>query len=387
LFLVAAAVLFVAYRFEWQSYYKIVFAGQDWESIFDKRMLCIVTIFGILLTAVGLFYASVLIRVAGILTAAASVLGLVLILGDSGIYHPLWNSIFGTWLTVGAGVGVGHLLYRYWKEQRGADYDFWSERLFIIAAGVIIAGCCIEWHRYWSHQELADSVVGSLTLRGALYSVSVFSLILLIRPLSPGGAFIRIISICAAGIAGLIAVFGVYVLYYRVFGFLLNTIFPAQAAPVAAVFIAAILLRKDNAVNPKWYQGLALFGVILLWGILSEQVYLYWSCLNEYGSGLIDWKFKANLSLSLLWAGYGTILLIVGFWKQMAVIRYLALGLFGLLLVKVFLVDMSTVKSVYRIAAFLATGLTLVGVSYLYQFLKKQGFFDRLMAGQQQEKG
>jgi uncharacterized membrane protein len=34
------------------------------------------------------------------------------------------------------------------------------------------------------------------------------------------------------------------------------------------------------------------------------------------------------------------------------------------------------VKSVYRISAFLATGLTLVGVSYLYQFLKKKGFFE-----------
>ncbi len=30
-------------------------------------------------------------------------------------------------------------------------------------------------------------------------------------------------------------------------------------------------------------------------------------------------------------------------------------------------------------AAFLATGVTLVGVSYLYQFLRKKGFFDSLL--------
>ena len=30
----------------------------------------------------------------------------------------------------------------------------------------------------------------------------------------------------------------------------------------------------------------------------------------------------------------------------------------------------------YRIAGFLATGLALVGVSYLYQYLKKMGFFE-----------
>ena len=41
---------------------------------------------------------------------------------------------------------------------------------------------------------------------------------------------------------------------------------------------------------------------------------------------------------------------------------------------------MSTVKSIYRIGAFLATGIALVGVSYLYQFLKKQGFFEAISA-------
>jgi uncharacterized membrane protein len=118
--------------------------------------------------------------------------------------------------------------------------------------------------------------------------------------------------------------------------------------------------------------------VILLWGVLSQQAYSYWDCRNQFGAGVMDWQFKANLSLSLLWAGYGAVLLVVGFWKQIAVPRYLALGLFGLLLVKVFIVDTATVKSVYRIAAFLATGLTLVGVSYLYQFLKKKGFFEAI---------
>jgi uncharacterized membrane protein len=61
-------------------------------------------------------------------------------------------------------------------------------------------------------------------------------------------------------------------------------------------------------------------------------------------------------------------------------VRYISLGFFGLLLLKVFILDMSTVKSVYRIAAFLATGVTLVGVSYLYQCLKKKGFFDAITA-------
>jgi uncharacterized membrane protein len=47
----------------------------------------------------------------------------------------------------------------------------------------------------------------------------------------------------------------------------------------------------------------------------------------------------------------------------------------------VFFLDTSEVKSVYRIAAFLATGVTLLAVSYLYQYVRKKGFFEMLSAG------
>jgi hypothetical protein len=362
----------------------MAFAGEGWLEVFGRGMPCILTVFGILFTVVGLFYASTLIRAAGILTIAISILGLFDVISHTGLYRPIWNSLFGVWLIVGAGAGVNHLLYRFWKKSRFEDYDFFSEWLFIAAAAVITAACCLEWHRYWSHQVLpSDSVIYSMTIRGMLCSMGVFILALVIHPFSPGGKFCRTVAAIAGGVAGLMAVGAAEELYCCEFRFLFNGIFPAHLAPAAALFIAAILLRKQmqaDPVNPKWYQGFALAGIILLWVILSQQVYLYWYCQDKYGPGLIDWRFRANLCLSLLWAGYGAALLIVGFWKQIAIIRYLALGLFGLLLIKIFLVDMAAVKSIYRISAFLATGLTLVGVSYLYQFLKKKGFFETIQS-------
>jgi uncharacterized membrane protein len=62
-------------------------------------------------------------------------------------------------------------------------------------------------------------------------------------------------------------------------------------------------------------------------------------------------------------------------WRHRPV-RYFGLGIFVLLLAKIFLVDTRTLDVTYRIAGFLATGLALVGVSYLYQYLKKMGFFE-----------
>lgn len=342
LFLAAGVVLIAACCLEWHSWCEMKYTGQDWDTIFIKGLLCIFTVFSILFTAVGLFYASALIRSAGILAVTAGIFGLLGAFSHIGFYKPVLNTVFGTWMAVGAGAGVCHLLYRYWKEPRPADYDVWTQLLFIAAGAVILGGCCLEWHRFWSHQELAREALDSLTLRGVLCSLSVFIIVLVLRPFSPGGAFSRAAAAIACGLVGLFAVFLVNELYYREFRFLINGIFVAQAATAAAVFIAAVLLRQEKqtyAISPMWYQGFAIFGVVLLWILLSEQAYLYWSCLNEFGSGLVDWEFRANMSLSLLWAGYGAVLLIVGFWKHLAVIRYMALALFGLLLAKIFIVD------------------------------------------------
>jgi hypothetical protein len=53
-------------------------------------------------------------------------------------------------------------------------------------------------------------------------------------------------------------------------------------------------------------------------------------------------------------AAYGAVLLIVGFNRRIALLRYMALGLFESCWQDI-LFDMSEVKSIYRITAFLAT--------------------------------
>ena len=154
-----------------------------------------------------------------------------------------------------------------------------------------------------------------------------------------------------------------------------------------------------------WLAGLG--GIALVWLILSVETYDYFvvqisrrpavvcspagqGLVNELGQPLgaefaqhADSLHRmAQTALSVAWAVYAVVLMITGFWCKTAYLRYISLGLFGILLIKIFILDMSTVKSVYRIAAFLATGITLVGVSYLYQYLKKKGFFEAVLTGE-----
>ncbi len=152
---------------------------------------------------------------------------------------------------------------------------------------------------------------------------------------------------------------------------------------VAALFAAGWLFskeREENQYNRLFAIAFALAGIFVLWVLLTEEIYLYWYCRNRFAEEKIaNWRFLSHMYISIMWAVYGTALMAVGFWRKIKLLRYIALGLFALLLVKVFIWDTIDVKKVYRIAAFLATGLALVGVSYLYQYVRKKGFFDEML--------
>lgn len=170
--------------------------------------------------------------------------------------------------------------------------------------------------------------------------------------------------------------------YSRSFTIFANVNFGIVALFVAGLFVCAWFLKHtvEEHYNVVLATLFALAGVFLLWVLLTEQIYLYWYCRHRFADRIANWKFLAHMYISVMWAVYAALLMVVGFWKKVKVLRYIGLGLFALLLCKVFILDTSTVKSVYRIAAFLATGVTLVGVSYLYQFLRKKGFFEAVLA-------
>jgi uncharacterized membrane protein len=61
-----------------------------------------------------------------------------------------------------------------------------------------------------------------------------------------------------------------------------------------------------------------------------------------------------------------------GFLRANAALRYAALGLFGLTVIKVFAVDLAAVRTAYRILSFLVLGVVLLLVGLLYQKARRQ---------------
>jgi uncharacterized membrane protein len=102
---------------------------------------------------------------------------------------------------------------------------------------------------------------------------------------------------------------------------------------------------------------------------LSAENENYWTLRGDVSA---DASFASSLALSFIWTLCASVFITVGFWRDFAPIRYLAMALFGLTVVKVFLVDLSALGGIYRILGFIGVGVVLLAVSFLYQRSRKK---------------
>jgi uncharacterized membrane protein len=78
-------------------------------------------------------------------------------------------------------------------------------------------------------------------------------------------------------------------------------------------------------------------------------------------------EIARNFTYSALWMGYGAMLMVVGFWRASAFVRWQALIVIGFTIGKVFIYDTSELDRIYRIISFVALGVLLLAVSFAYQ--------------------
>lgn len=155
--------------------------------------------------------------------------------------------------------------------------------------------------------------------------------------------------------------------------------------------------RIANALPPLMNMVFAngLFLCALLFGLMAQAwrilgkkddfayaiatgiVIVVLAMLNFEACRLVDWiylhgagAFKAGIAkhviMSVLWALVGLTTVVIGFRKDIAPLRYTALMLLGVTLVKIFMIDMGEVRAVWRILSFIAVGGMLLCVSYVY---------------------
>lgn len=74
---------------------------------------------------------------------------------------------------------------------------------------------------------------------------------------------------------------------------------------------------------------------------------------------------------SILWGTYAFVLMFLGLKWADKNVRIIAIGLFGITILKLFLIDISSLSEGGKIAAFISLGVLLLIISFMYQRLKK----------------
>jgi len=339
---------------------------------------------GVILAVIGLKYRSIWTQLGG---AVALLLSFGQLLYElpmhTGAFTLAFNPAFGTWCFVAGVLLVCHIIYRRTSELAHELRELISQFLYAATTLLLMAALAMEWYWHCDYNITENAAGDRLFLKGIVVLFTAFPLLLLVRPICPRGILCKVVAMFLAGAGSIFTMLVFSEFYGDRFVIFVNLEFVIVLVFVAALFAAGWLLsreQEDDRHTRNFAIAFVLAGIFVLWVLLTEEIYLYWYCRNRFAERAANWKFLSHMYISVMWAVYAAVLMTVGFWRKNKMLRYISLGLFALLLLKVFVLDTSTVKSVYRIAAFLATGITLVAVSYLYQFLRKKGFFDTMLS-------
>lgn len=147
--------------------------------------------------------------------------------------------------------------------------------------------------------------------------------------------------------------------------FFLNARFVTHAF-CAAAYVAAFVLANNSdeeLVGPEVtaFYSFAIAGNFLFLYTLSLEVWDY------FGSSLVSSAYSQELALSILWVAYALALMVLGVRLKSSSLRWQALILLGVAIVKVFFFDLSFLTRFYRIISFFVLGLVLLLVSFFYQ--------------------
>jgi hypothetical protein len=133
--------------------------------------------------------------------------------------------------------------------------------------------------------------------------------------------------------------------------------------------------HEDEARRTVAAVAIVLLNVVALRGLSLEVSDYYARQMPNFGNFASPSAFLQRRSIliardftySALWMAYGAMLMIIGFWRNSAFVRWQALALIALTIVKVFVYDTSQLDHIYRILSFIALGVLLLAVSFAYQ--------------------
>lgn len=148
----------------------------------------------------------------------------------------------------------------------------------------------------------------------------------------------------------------------------------ASAIVVACLYGLAVMYdrvadRPAGAINARRVLLISASALTLV--VLTREITAFWDLRQASATGsATSGRFAREVMLSITWAAYATGLIVAGIRKRYAPIRYFAIVIFGVTILKVFLIDLAELDRIYRVLSILGLGVMLLVTSYLYQRLR-----------------
>jgi len=152
-----------------------------------------------------------------------------------------------------------------------------------------------------------------------------------------------------------------------------NRYFLSSLAVVGCYMIAVYLFEragKRQLVNERMTKLMIGLGAALtFWLLISIETQTYFAGRALAQKSMEDAaheRWLGQMALSVIWSAYAAALAAYGFVRRVAVIRWAALVLFALTIVKAMLVDIAQLQKLYRIIVFAVLGILLLLVAWGY---------------------
>jgi len=147
---------------------------------------------------------------------------------------------------------------------------------------------------------------------------------------------------------------------------------------VAIAIMAGIVAAGERFVSDREMPFVKLAGIalnVLALVALTSEAEGYFSrqiaeTYQHHGINMYEvtrqLEIARDFSFSAIWIVYGAALMVAGFWKRSAFIRWQAMVLLAVTIGKVFIYDSRELQQIYRILSFIALGVMLMAISYAY---------------------
>ncbi|MDN4593409.1 DUF2339 domain-containing protein [Polycladomyces subterraneus] len=153
-------------------------------------------------------------------------------------------------------------------------------------------------------------------------------------------------------------------------------------AAFVCLAVGGWLLKRQLQTAPgiapfaRWVSLTAHVAIFLLiWELLSTETMdvfdrLIVSVQPSKTHTIHYYENLQQLSLSGVWLLYSIALMVIGIIRRVQTVRMASIVLFGITILKIFILDLSFLDTLYRIFSFIGLGLILLSVSFVYQRYK-----------------